>query len=284
MIARAVAVKNIRRKADARAYPSRLEFGLKRGIVPPTALNSGESVELLLGRIAAPYYDIDDFDDLPTPFRTVAVDLLSASPVVMRRGSLADAMRATMSLPLIFPPSEVDGQVLVDGGTMNNVPADVVKAMGADRVVAVNVGDLTDPEGISHTMLGLAGSTIDAMMRASTKRALTSADVVINVPLRKCGSLDWRRAAELIDEGYRAAEAMREQLLPLAVTEAEFAAWQRARQARRRTELPVPAFVGLEGFGASDATQLNTLLARHLGVPLEYLGIGRIFRSGDRDH
>ena len=84
--------------------PSRLEFGLKGGIVPPTALNSGEYVELLLGRIAAPYFEIDNFDDLPTPFRTVAVDLISAQPVVMRRGSLADAMRATMSLPLIFPP------------------------------------------------------------------------------------------------------------------------------------------------------------------------------------
>ena len=130
------AYKNIRRKADARAYPSRLEFGLKGGIVPPTALNSGQDVELLLGRIAAPYFDIQDFDDLPTPFRTVAVDLLSAQPVVMRSGSLADAMRATMSLPLIFPPTEVNGQVLIDGGTMNNVPADIVKAMGADRVIA----------------------------------------------------------------------------------------------------------------------------------------------------
>ena len=177
------AYKNIRRKADARAYPSRLEFGLKRGIVPPTALNSGQDVELLLGRIAAPYFNLEDFDDLPTPFRTVAVDLLSAQPVVMRRGSLADAMRATMSLPLIFPPTEVDGQVLIDGGTMDNVPADVVKAMGADRVIAINVGDLSDREGVSYTMFGVAGNTLDAMMRASTRRAITAADVVINVPL-----------------------------------------------------------------------------------------------------
>jgi NTE family protein len=109
------AYKNIRRKADARAYPSRLEFGLKGGIVPPTALNSGQNVDLLLGRITAPYFEIRSFDELPTPFRTVAVDLLSAQPVVMRRGSLADAMRATMSLPLIFPPVQVDGQVLIDG-------------------------------------------------------------------------------------------------------------------------------------------------------------------------
>jgi NTE family protein len=74
------AYKNIRRKVDARAYPSRLEFGLRGGIVPPTALNSGEYVELLFDRIAAPYFALDDFDDLPTPFRTVAVDILSAQP------------------------------------------------------------------------------------------------------------------------------------------------------------------------------------------------------------
>jgi NTE family protein len=262
------AYKNIRRKTDARAYPSRLEFGLKGGIVPPTALNSGENVELLLGRLTAPYFGVDDFDDLPTPFRTVAVDLLTAQPVVMRRGSLADAMRATMSLPLIFPPMELEGRVLIDGGTMNNVPADVVRAMGADRVVGVNVGDLSDREGVSYTMLGLAGSTIDAMMRASTRRVLASADVVLNVPLTKYGSMDWRRAADLIEEGYRAAEAVRDQLLPLAVGEAEFEAWRRSRQARRRTELPAPAFIELEGFAASDSKRLNSLLAPHVGVPL----------------
>ena len=138
--------KNVRRKADARAYPSQLEFGLKDGrIVPPTALNNGQSVELMLARITAPYFDIEDFDELPTPFRTVAVDLLSAEPVVMRSGSLADALRATMSLPLAFPPVDVDGRMLVDGGAMNNVPADVVRAMGAGRVVAINVGDLSTP-------------------------------------------------------------------------------------------------------------------------------------------
>jgi NTE family protein len=263
------AYKNIRRKQDARAYPSRLEFGLRGGIVPPTALNSGEYVELLLGRIAAPYYEIDDFDALPTPFRTVAVDLLSAQPVVMRRGSLADAMRATMSLPLIFPPVEVDGRVLIDGGTMNNVPADVVKAMGADRVIAINVGDLEDREGVSYTLLGLSGATLDAMMRASTRRALASADVVINVPLRKYGSLDWRRAAALIDEGYKAAEAMRDRLLPLAIGESEYETWRRARQARRLATLPAPAFVDLEGFGENDAKRLRLLLARHVNAPVD---------------
>jgi NTE family protein len=200
------ASKNIRRKADGRDYPSRLEFGLRRGIVPPASLNTGEQVERFLARVATPYFNLSSFDELPTPFRTVAVDLITASEVVIDRGSLADAMRATMSLPLVFPPVELDGRVLVDGGVMNNVPANVVRGMGADRVVAINVGELEDKDALSFTILSVAGSTLDAMTRAATKRALASADVVINVPLESFGSLDWRRSAELIQEGYKAAE------------------------------------------------------------------------------
>ena len=71
--ASAFAYKNIRRKTRRARLPSRLEFGLKGGIVPPTAINSGEEVELLLGRIAAPYLDLARFDELPTPLSTVAV-------------------------------------------------------------------------------------------------------------------------------------------------------------------------------------------------------------------
>ena len=263
------AYKNIRRKADNRVFPSRLEFGLKRGIVPPTSLNNGEQVDLLLSRIAAPYSDIGSFDDLPTPFRAVATDLVTATQVVLDRGSLARAMRATMSLPLIFPAVEMDGRLLVDGGAMNNVPANVAKAMGADTVVAVNLGDLADREEISYTLLGLAGATLDAMMRASTKAAIAEADVIIDVPLKEFGSLDWRRSTELIEEGYKAADAMRDRLLPLAVSEAEYAQWKEERQRRRRQGLTVPSFVSLEGFSRNDARRLNSLLPSHVGVPLD---------------
>ena len=261
--------KNIRRKADARAYPSRLEFGVKGGLVAPAALNNGESVELLFGRVAAPYFDVDDFDDLPTPFRAVAVDLLTAQTAVIRSGFLADALRATMSLPLVFPPVDLQGQLLVDGGAINNVPADVVKATGVDRVIAVNVGNLSDREGVSFTMAGVAGDTLDAMMRASTRTALSVADVVIDVPLGKYGSLDWRRFADLIEEGYRAADSARDRLLPLALSDSEYTAWRESRQSRRRTELPRPAFLRLKGFAADDARRLDVLLAHHLGTAVD---------------
>jgi predicted acylesterase/phospholipase RssA len=120
-------------------------------------LRGWQQVDLLLGRIAAAYYDVQTFDDLPTPFRAVAVDLLSAEQGVFDRGSLAVAMRATMSLPLIFPPVHMDGRVLVDGGAMNNVPADVVRAMGAGRVVAINVGQLSNQTTVDYSMFGRSG-------------------------------------------------------------------------------------------------------------------------------
>ena len=266
------AFKNIRRKADARAYPSRLEFGLARGIVPPTSLNNGEQVDWLVGRIAGPYYGVTTFDELPTPFRAVAMDVLTATPVVLDRGPLSSAMRATMSLPLIFPPVKLEQWVLVDGGTMDNVPADVVRTMGATRVVAVNVGDLTDRKTIDYSLFAVAGATLDAMMRANTRVAIKGADIIINVPLAEYGSLDWRRSSDLIAAGYGAAESMRDSLLPLAVSDAEYARWQAGRQTRRRTAYPVPAFARVEGFSSSDERHLTRLLDAHIGVPFDLPG------------
>jgi NTE family protein len=263
------AFKNIRRKEDARAYPSHLEFGLKRGIVLPTSLNNGQQVDLLITGITAAYYTEPTFETLPTPFKAVAVDLRTAQPVILERGSLARSMRATMSLPGVFPPVEMDGRILVDGGAMNNVPADVVRAMGARTVVAVNVGDLSDQENINYSILGLAGATIDAMMRANTRKALTSADVVLNVPLKEFGSLDWRKSDALIEAGYQAAEAMKATLLPLAVSDAEWKLWLDRRAAGRRELVAKPAFVTFNGVGAADARRMNELLAKHVGQPID---------------
>ena len=260
---------NVRRKRDLRAYPSRLEFGLSKGIVPPPSLNNGQQVDLLLARIAATSYAASTFNDLPTPFACVAVDLKSARPVVLRAGSLSRALRATMSLPLIFPPVVNGDQVLVDGGAMDNIPADVARTMGADRVIAVNVGDLDAKTTVDSSLLGLAMETLDAMMRANTLRATAEVDVMINVPLEGFGSLDWRRAADLIKQGYLAGETMKARLLPLAISEVEWQQWHDARMRARQASLPVPAFVEVIGAGASDAAGMRMLLQQHVGVPLD---------------
>jgi NTE family protein len=261
--------KNVRRKEDARAYPSRLELGFKQGLALPPALNSGQQVDFLITRIAGPYATLASFDDLPTPFRAIAVDLVTAQQVVLDRGSLASAMRATMSLPGIFPPVERDGRVLVDGGALNNVPADVVRGMGADVTIAVNVGYMGDTRTVSSSMLGLVSQTVDVMMQASAAAAMKTADIVINPPLEGFASLDWRRSAELAADGYRATEAIKDKLLPLALDEDQWAVYQQRRHGRRKTALPVPQFLSIVGAAASDRARMEEVLAPSVGRPLD---------------
>ncbi len=261
--------QNVRRKGDSRAYPSSIQFGLKDGFKSPPSLNNGQQVDLLLARVTAPYFGITSFDELPTPFRVVAVDLITAQPAVLCGGSLARAMRATMSLPAVFPPVELDGRVLVDGGVLNNIPTDVVRGMGADRVIAVNVGDLEDLDEIDYSLFGLLGETLDTMMRSNSLKSVAAADIVINVPLKTYGSLDWRRYEDLIREGYQAADAMRDQLLPLAADEEVWQRWLAARAAARRTVLPTPTALTIGGAGQSDERIMRRAVEPDMGQPLD---------------
>ena len=270
--------KNIRRKEDARSYPSRLEFGLKRGIVPPTSLNNGQQVDFLLARIAAPYYGLARFDDLPTPFRVVAVDLRAGERVVIHDGLLATALRATMSLPGVFPPVERDGRVLVDGGALDNIPADVVRDMGARTVIAVNVGQAPD-DVVDYSMFGLMGRTVDAMMQSSTRAALKFADLTIAVDVEGFGSLDWRRADDLIARGYAAAEGRRDELMKYRVGDDEWRAWLTARETRRLTQLPPPAFLTTAGVQPHDAAAVRRVVEPHLNESLDIPALERDLTS-----
>jgi len=260
--------KTFRRKEDARAFPGQIDFGLKGGFTLPSGLNAGQQIELMLDRIAMPYYEVRNFDELPTPFRCVATDLRKSEPVVLGSGSLARALRATMAIPAAFTPVVLDERLLVDGGALNNVPADVVKAMGADVAIAVNVGSSTDQATVPTTLFSVLGQTIDSMMTTGTRQALKSADVLIVPDLKGLTGMDWRRADELVDRGYRAAEAMSQTLLPYQVDEATYAEWKRARVARMRTATPLVSRVVVEGVAAGEAdTIAATLQPRHAGKP-----------------
>jgi NTE family protein len=270
--------KNLRRKEDARSYPSRLEFGLKRGIVPPTSLNDGQQVDLFLARIAGPYYALQRFDDLPTPFRVVAVDLGTGEKVVIESGQLASALRATMSLPAVFPPVRRDGRILVDGGALDNIPADVVKSAGANVVIAVDVG-AAPTTSVDYSLFGLLGQTVDTMMRANTRAALAHADMTIAVDVTGFGSLDWRRSDELITRGYEAAERHRDELLKYRLSDAEWSAWLAGRQSRRKTGFPQPAFLKTSGIAPADEALVRHMLTPHLNVPLDVPTLERQVRE-----
>src|SRR4051812_24979242 len=130
---------SFRRKEDAFEYPNRLEFGLRKGLQFPEGFNSGQQVTLILDRAALPYFDIADFNQLPTPFACVATDLVTSKKFVFRDGSLSLALRSTMSLPGLFTPVRWEGHIFADGGLLDNLPVDVAKEMGADITIAVHL-------------------------------------------------------------------------------------------------------------------------------------------------
>jgi NTE family protein len=268
--------KTFRRKQDKRAYPSQLEFGLKGGLSMPAGLNPGQQVALMLDRIALPYYDLDSFDDLPTPFRCVATDLKTAEIVVLSKGRLATAMRATMSIPALFAPVADDNRLLVDGGTLNNIPADVTRSMGADVVIAVDVSAETDLEkDAKQTIFSTLGKTITTMMDAGTKRALASADIIIDPDLTGLGSTSWRESEELAARGYKAAQKMGDRLLKYSVSDEEYRALAAARQARRRTKVPIPTAVEVVGVPPNEQAFIRAMLAENIGKPLDPERIAR---------
>src|SRR5271169_1728122 len=133
--------KSFLRKEDARDYPNSLEFGLRKGLQFPEGFNSGQQVSLILDKVALPYSEIKSFNDLPTPFACVASDLVSGKAKVFRSGSLALALRSTMSLPGIFSPVREGDAIYADGGLLENLPVDVAKEMGADLTVAIRLAE-----------------------------------------------------------------------------------------------------------------------------------------------
>jgi NTE family protein len=175
-----------------------------------------------------------------------------------------------MAIPGVFTPVAWNDRLLIDGGTLNNVPADVTRAMGADVVIAVNVGSATDGPVDPKNMFEVLGQTVDVMMAAGVNRALGTADVVVTPDLRGLTGMDWRRSDELADRGYAAAEAQREELSRFAVDEATYRAWRTERTERRRAAARELDYVRVEGVPEDLAARVKTRIERALaGKPFD---------------
>ena len=192
--------RSFRRKEDKRDYPNDLEFGLKHGISFPSGFNSGQQVGLILDRVALPYSDLKTFDDLPTPFRCVATDLVSGKARVFTGGSLSEALRATMSLPAIFSPVRRDGEIYVDGGLLDNLPVDVARAMGADIIIAVHLETPPIKAEQSLSAFTVLESSIDVVIAANELESMQKADVLIPVHTEAYSILDFQAAKKIVDQ------------------------------------------------------------------------------------
>ena len=150
-----------RRKEDLQAVPSRLVLGLRGGVKLPNGFDAANPIGLLISHLSLPYSEITNFDDLPIPFRCMAVDMDKGEAITLKDGSLVTALRASMALPAIFTPVERDGKLLTDGGTLDNIPTEALKEMGVDVIIAVDLSANLLEGKSPDSLLGILGRTVD---------------------------------------------------------------------------------------------------------------------------
>jgi NTE family protein len=258
-----------RRKEDRRAFPNRLEFGLKNGFSLPSGLNSGQGVSLLIDRETLSYSHNGSFDNLPIPFRCVATDLVTGRPVVFDHGSIAQAMRSTMSLPGLFAPVRIGQDVYVDGGLLDNLPTDVVRKMGADVVIAIHL-EIADSEAAQlQSLFSALGRSVEVVIHQTEIRGLAGADLVVNVDLKAFTTLEYEKAAAIIDRGSQATADKSNILSPYALNDADWKLYLEQRQQRMKSDVPVPQFLEVRGTNPQAARSLEHFLRPLLGKPID---------------
>lgn len=225
---------------------------------PPAGLSRGQGIVELIGRetAAAMLAAGNDFDRLPIPFRCTSTDLVTGEQVVHREGSLARAARASSSLPLVFTPVEMDGRLLVDGGFADNMPVEVARALGFQRILLVDVrGILLPPAEIPDDMLSVLLRTGELGQFAQNQVELRPGEQLLRIDLRHFGPFSYWQGDDIVAGGREAAHAMREELRALVPHSAP------------PVELPGPGEVELAGIEVlSDAGGGRRNLARATGL------------------
>jgi NTE family protein len=260
---------SFRRKEDQRAYPNSLILGLRHGLSVPAGLNAGHQIGLLIDRIALPYYEVPSFDALPTPFRCVASDLISGKPYVFKDGSLAVALRATMSIPGAFSPVHEGPTVFVDGGLLNNLPTDVVRKMGAEIVIAVHL-ELPAAEAKDiQSLFSVLEHSVRAVIAENEVRGLAGADAVVSVPLGAYSSTDYEKNEAIMQKGYEAANDRSRLLAAFSLDDAAWQEYHHERDTRKLTTIPAPQFIKIEGTNAHEAVDVARYLKPFQDKPIE---------------
>ncbi len=201
-------IEPLARRHDRFGTFAGVDFG-KGGLELPAGLLGEHRVNRFLIEVLAPagYAAGSDFDRLPIPFRCVATALDDGERVVISSGDLALAVRASMSLPLVFPPVEFEGRRLVDGLVVNNLPIDVARGFGAPVVVAVDVGSPPLKPDQYKSALGVAEQITNLLAEERNKDFAEEPDVLIRPELGRHSATKYSDFDMLIEQGYEATRA-----------------------------------------------------------------------------
>ena len=274
-----------RRKEDDTSDLIRIEMGIKDGrVLLPRGLVAGQKIAFALEAFTVQAALVRDFDHLPIPFRAVATDLATGEMVVLETGSLADALRASMSIPGIVAPFEMDGRLLGDGGLVANLPVDVARSMGADVVIAVDVSTPLLPREALRSLPDITNQVTGMLTRKNVEDQIQNADLVIVPDLGAISAADYERGEYVLAAGSSAARAKRDALARLAVPEEAF----QEQLARERAPIPGPPRVDdvtVLGYTRVDRRIIERRLRTKTGVPLDMptlkSDLARVYELGD---
>ena len=224
---------SFRRKEDDQRLIGKTELGVTReGVVLPRGAFGSQNLEEFLRHVARPVGDARTLNELPLPFRAIATDLVTGEPIVLKDVSLPVAMRASMSIPGAFAPTQVEGRLLGDGGLARNLPVEFARELGAQVVIAVNVGTPLLPRSALSSALGIAQQMINILTEqnvAVSLAAMLPNDVLISPDLSGVTFIDFERGKELVARGEAAGRAAAGRLAHLAVDRDRYALWESNR-------------------------------------------------------
>lgn len=177
----------------------------ERKVKLPVGVVSGQNIENKFAELCSHIYKIQDFNEFPIPFLCVSVDVGTGNEVIHRSGYLPSAMRATMAIPSVFAPVNLDGQLLIDGGVLNNFPVDHVQEMGADILIGVNVGyqPFTAEDDVSF--LKVMEQTVFLTSQKRSEENIELCDIYIKPDISGYSSASFNGGDSLIARGERAA-------------------------------------------------------------------------------
>lgn len=212
-----------RRKGGKENYLLRVDIDPQEGLRLPPGLITGKKLDLTLRSLSLGAGS--DFDQFPIPFRAVATDIENGEMVVLSKGDLTEAMRASMAIPAVFSPVEIDGRLLVDGGVVRNLPVDVVRAMGADVIIAINIGTPLSKRDKLDTFFGVANQTNGFLTNRNMDaqiHTLKEGDLLITPDLGDITTAGFDRMADAVEVGRKAARKAAAELSRYSVSEEQY--------------------------------------------------------------
>jgi NTE family protein len=203
----------------------------------PAGLLLGQSAYQILQRSTDTVSSFDSFDDLAIPYRAVASDIATAKMVVLDHGSINEAMKASAAVPGIVAAVEIEGKTLVDGGITNNMPIDVVKAMGADIVIAIDIGSpLAEQSELTSTVsvLNQLSTILTNNTSLAQKALLTEKDILLRPAIDKLSTTDWSVMPQALILGEQEAQAQSAALMKLAINDVDYQAYKNQKKLKAK--------------------------------------------------